>query len=258
MTGVVFFWKEIKETLRTSKIYVLPVIFLFFGFTSPLFAKLMPEIIKFAGQGANFRIIMEITPTALDSLQQFLKNSGTGLLAIILVFMGTVLDEKTRGTSILVLSKPLKRPAFIWAKFSSAALLTTFAITLGTIACIYYNFVLWPNQPETVLTLKLGLLILTFGLFLTAVTVLASTLATSSMLAAGGVILVYIIVSFLPLLGKAWAKYTPYGLITYAGKMIMPSGQVDFSETGVTILVTVIVTLGLVWLAGLLFERQEL
>ena len=258
MTGLAFFRKEIKEILRTSKIYVLPAIFLFFGLSSPLLAKLMPELLKMAGETSEFTIIMKINPSALDSLQQFLKNAATGLLAIILVYMGTVLDEKTRGTSILVLTKPLKRTTFIWVKFWAAALLTSFAILLGTVACVYYNMILWPEQPQIGLTVQSGLIILVYGLFLTALTICASTLASNTMVAAGGAIGAYIIFSILPSFGKLWVKYTPGGLLTQAGKMIVPVSPLAFSETLVTMTITLFATLGLVWVSGLLFKRQEL
>ena len=41
--------KELKEQLKTHKLLIVGCIFLFFGLTTPLMLKYLPEILKFAG-----------------------------------------------------------------------------------------------------------------------------------------------------------------------------------------------------------------
>ena len=52
-----------------------------------------------------------------DAADQFLKNLGqAGILTAILLAMGSVANEKERGTAALILSKPASRGAFLGAK----------------------------------------------------------------------------------------------------------------------------------------------
>ncbi|HOB87638.1 MAG TPA: hypothetical protein PKO38_08115, partial [Bacillota bacterium] len=49
-----FFRKELLEIFKTAKIYIIPLLFLLFGFTSPVITKLLPDILAGLGE-------MEIT-----------------------------------------------------------------------------------------------------------------------------------------------------------------------------------------------------
>lgn len=255
----VFLRKEMREILRTSKIYVLPSLFLFFGFSSPLLAKLTPELIKLAGENTSgVKIILTAEPTALHAWQQLLKNLGTGLLVIILVFMGTVLDERLRGTTVPVLTKPLKRAEFIWAKFASAALLVTLSTFLAALAGTYYTLILWPARPEIVPGIQAVFLFWIYALFTTALAVLSSTLAKNSMLAAGGAAACHLLLSVLASLGGRFAAYNPGGLMAQASKLIAPDPHAAFADSRPTVVLTILATLFLIWLAGSIFRRQEL
>ena len=41
-----FLGKELREILRTYKIYTIPGIFLLFGFASPILTKLLPDLME--------------------------------------------------------------------------------------------------------------------------------------------------------------------------------------------------------------------
>ena len=255
----VFLRKEIQEVFRTSKIYVLPGLFLFFGFSSPLLAKLTPELIRLAGEStAGIRIVQTAEPTALFAWQQLLKNLSTGLFVLILLFMGTVLDERIRGTAVLVLTKPLKRTEFIWAKFASAALLVSFSTFLAALACAYYTIILWPAAPGLVRGLQAVSLFFVYALFTTALTVLASTLAKNSMLAAGGAVAIHLLLSLLASFGRGFTTYNPAGLMTLAGKLLASPPTARFAASRPTVAITLLATVFLVQLAGWVFRRQEL
>ncbi|NLG84741.1 MAG: ABC transporter permease [Firmicutes bacterium] len=255
----VFLRKEIREIFRTAKIYVLPGIFLFFGFGSPLLTKLTPELIRLAGEStAGIRIVPTAEPNALFAWQQLLKNLGTGLFVIILLFMGSVLEEKVRGTAVLVLTKPVKRPEFIWAKFIAAVLLVSFSTLVATLACAYYTVILWPAAPELNRGLAAVSLFFVYELFITALTVLASTLAKNSMFAAGGAVAVHLLLSLLASFGGRFTTYNPAGLMTLAGKLLASPATARLADAGVGLTITLLTTVLLVQLAGWVFQREEL
>jgi ABC-2 type transport system permease protein len=116
--------KELLEQWRTRRLPVVAVVFLTFGIASPLLARYLPEIVKSLG-GAGFEIKIP-EPTARDAIDQFLKNLGqAGVLTAILLAMGSVANEKERGTAALVLSKPASRAAFLVSAWRWPPLLRT-------------------------------------------------------------------------------------------------------------------------------------
>src|SRR5450759_639652 len=117
MSGTaVFARKEVREILRTWRIWVLPGILLFFALTGPVLAKFTPEIVgALAGdQLSGFKIP---TPTYLDAYTQWIKNlSQIALFALIIMYGSVISSETKSGTAVLVLTKPVSRTAFVIAK----------------------------------------------------------------------------------------------------------------------------------------------
>jgi len=256
VSGLVLFRKEVAEILKTSRIYVIPGLFLFFGLTSPILTKLMPEIIKSIGGSAGGVQIVIPPQTGVDAFMQFLKNlTQIGILGIILTLMGTVAREKELGTAILVLTKPASRTAFVVAKAAAAGLLVTFATALSYLAALYYTVQLFPGAPAAA---SAGGIVayLAYALFITAVTVAASAVTRSQVAAAGVTIAVFFLVSLLPVFGPAWTRFTPGGLPGLAGQII--SGAAVLADAlpamGISLGLAVLLVAG-----GIaVFRRQEI
>ena len=104
--------KELLEQVRTWRMVVVVIVFAIFGIGSPALARYTPELVK-ALAGSQFTIQVP-TPTVTDAVVQFLKNLGqTGILAAVLLSMGSVATEKEGGTAALLLTKPASRGAFL-------------------------------------------------------------------------------------------------------------------------------------------------
>jgi ABC-2 type transport system permease protein len=97
------FIKELREQWRTRRLLVVAVVFAIFGIGSPLLAKYTPELIAAL---ASKEVASAIPPpTTADAVDQFLKNLGqTGVLAAILLAMGSVASDKERGIAALLLT----------------------------------------------------------------------------------------------------------------------------------------------------------
>jgi len=65
------FLKEVREFLRTYKIYTVPGILLLFGFASPILTKIMPDLL---GNLAGDMGITLPEMSWIDSYDQFFKN----------------------------------------------------------------------------------------------------------------------------------------------------------------------------------------
>lgn len=253
MTGLaVLLRKELLEQVRTWRLVVVVIVFAIFGIGSPALARYTPELVK-ALAGSQFRIQVP-TPTVADAVSQFLKNLGqTGILAAVLLAMGSVATEKERGTAALLLTKPASRGAFLSAKLMAIAVTLAAGIVAAGIAGYAYTALLFTAPSVVGYAEMCGLLLLSVVGY-ASLTFLGSTLARSPLPAAAigiGVMVVLAIVSALPTIGpNAPGNLTPAATALALGK------------TPDALLGPLLATIGLILVAYLLawlsFRRQEL
>ncbi|HET7520365.1 MAG TPA: ABC transporter permease [Candidatus Limnocylindria bacterium] len=244
--------KELLEQWRTRRLPIVAIVFLSFGLASPVLAKYLPEIVRALGSGSLTIQVPE--PTARDAVDQFLKNLGqAGILTAILLTMGSVANEKERGTAAFILSKPAGRAAFLGAKL--VAIGTTLLVSLGlaSIGAYTYTAILF-GVPHAGGWVAMTLLLLLSLLGYAALTFLGSALTRSSVAAAGiGVagLVGLAVVAALPNV----ARYTPVGL---GGIGLGLATGADAGELIFPVLANLALVLALVTLAWLAFRRQEL
>lgn len=215
-----FFRKELREAAATHKLTVLGLVFLLFGVTNPLVAKLMPEILATA-LPAGMSVTLP-TPSAIDAWAQFYKNiPQIGLLVLLLVYGGMMGGELSRGTLTHLLTKGLSRRAVILAKFAAAALVWTGVYTVCLAATWLYALVFWPADHLPHLPLAAAGLWL-FGLLLLSTLPLGGVLFRNqygSLLFVGGIVLVLILLGIMP----AAAAFNP--VILASANLSLLSGQ---------------------------------
>lgn len=252
MSFVVFLKKELREILKTYKAIVLPVIFLFFGLLSPLAAKFTPELIKSMVKDIPIPIP---DPVFTDAYMQLFKNLGQiGFIAMILTFMGMVVEEKVKGSATLVLTKNLSRSQFILAKFTAAVLLYTVSYLLAVAACLYYTALLFPQMATD--SLWLGLLLFwMYGVVLLAITLLSSTVTPSHTMSA--------VASFVGFALLAASSSIPYVKKVSPGvlgteNMNILLGTTSFSDILIPFVVGIASIIILVITSIFIFERQEI
>ena len=243
--------KELVEQWRTRRLVVVAVVFLFFGFLSPLGAKLLPDLLE--GLGDSGGVVFEIPPpTAQDALLQYVKNmSQFGVLLAVLLAMGAVAREKERGTAAMVLSKPVSRADFLLGKFVALTLVFGLCLALAGLACYYYTVVLFEGTGEARFV-EMNLLLGLFIEFYLAVTLLGSTVARSQVVAGGlglGAVFVVAILGVLPRFGD----YMPTALLDWARALMAGTGEPAWGAVVVSLGV-IVVCLGA---ALVVFERQE-
>ena len=121
MSGLdAFLRKELSEIRRTWRIWVIPGMLVFFGITSPIIAALTPALVQSMAASQPGVVIQLPPPTARDAYGQFLKNLDQFvLIAVVITGAAVVSGERSSGTAILALTKPLSRGAFVVAKIVS-------------------------------------------------------------------------------------------------------------------------------------------
>jgi len=181
--------KEITGQLRTYKLVIVGGVFLFFGITTPLLLRFMPEILELVGE----QMVIEIPPpTAMQALAEYAGTIGqVGLLLAVLLAMGSVSGEIKTGTAIMTLSKPVSRFAFVGAKM--AALSLTFLLSLAVASAVSFVYTYWLIESIGVSGfLGLNLLLGLFLMFCLALTLLCSSIFRSSLAAGGAAIAILI------------------------------------------------------------------
>jgi ABC-2 type transport system permease protein len=244
--------KETLEQWRTHRFLVAAAVLLVFGLLSPVVAKLMPEIFKMF-PGAEPFVAMMPQPTVKDAVDQYVKNIGQFALIIgILMTMGSVAQEKDKGTAALMLVKPMSRWTFLLAKLM--ALLAVFAVSILLAAFGAYGYTLFLFGPMPLLPwVALNSLLLVYTLVYVALTLFFSTLGRSQALA-GGLSLAALAV--LGILGSIPGvnEFVPGQLANWGAGLMAHSGQPAWPALGISIGLILASLVG----GWLVLRRQEL
>lgn len=247
----VLFNKELKGHLRTYRLPVLVAIFFVFGVATPLLFKYLPVLLQLSGENIAIQF-PEFTAT--DVVKEHIDTLGqVGLIAAILVAMGSVARERELGTAAMTLSKPVGCGAFVTAKVAALGLIFGIGIAVATIGCYIYTVILF-GDPSALNFFVANLVAGLYLLVCLAVTVMYSCIFKSQ-LAAGGLALVSLIVlslvsGFLPVT----RDYGPGALLAWSLRIALGGGP---SAWGALIASTGLVTLTTIigWQA---FQRKEL
>ena len=201
-----FIRKEWTEHLRSGRVLILGILFVFFGIMGPAVAMLTPRLYEmladsYAGAGIVFT---SVTVTALDSWVQFFKNLPIALIVFILLESSVFTREYRSGTLLLSLTKGLERWKIVVAKALVPALLWTacywlcFGVTYG------YTGYFWDNAVAQNLLFSAFCWWL-FGLWAVLLMVFFSTVSESNtgvLAGTGGIILVCVLLGVLPWVSK--------------------------------------------------------
>jgi ABC-2 type transport system permease protein len=254
MTGLgAFLRKELTEIVRTWRVWVIPGMLVFFGITSPIIAALTPALVQSMSASQPGVVIRIPPPTALDAYGQFLKNLDQFILiAIVITGAGAISGERSSGTAILALTKPLSRAAFVMSKIVSQVIVLVAATALGTAVCVVVTAVVFSGGNSARLVTTVALWLLYASLFVVMMTLLSASLRSRGA-AAGAGLAFY----FLALLLSAWgpmARYTFFGLFPAMRDALMGETLSLGWPLATAVLAMAVGTVA----AMRLFERQEL
>jgi len=229
--------KELMESTRTYKLFVLLIIFMLFGFMNPIIAKVMPEVLNsFLPEGM---IINLEEPKAIDSWMQFFKNiSQTGMVVLVVIFSGIMANEISKGTLEIMRTKGLTRRAIILSKFTASVLQWTAAYIICFVITYLYTEYFWDttgilNLPLAVTSMWI------IGILLLSLTIFGGLLLKSiygSLLFTGGIVIILTIIGIFPDV----KPYNPMSLISQGVPLL--TGDFAPQDMYTAIAVTVILT----------------
>lgn len=253
MTGFrAFLGKELREIVRTWRIWVLPGLMLFFAITSPIAALVTPSLLESFASSQPGVVIKLPDPTALDAYRQFLKTlDQLFLLALIVTSAGAVAAERRSGTAVLVLTKPVSRRGFITAKIAAQQLLLVVTAIIGAFLCLALTTALFPSSMEPRFLVAVVVWLAYALLVIVVMALFSAVLPTQGAAGAG---LAFYFLSLLLGLWPAANRFTFIGL-TSAGQRILAGAEVALAWPLVT---AGLAAVGFGLLAAWQFERAEL
>jgi len=210
-----FFGKELRETVHTWRIWVLPAFIVFSALSSPLITFLMPTLVdRLGGMPQGFTISVP-DPTALAAYVEYLGNLGELVMfALVIAYGGIVSSEVRSGTAALALAKPLSRGAFVLAKWLSQLLVIAVAAVVATAVCIALTAALLGVGPAPAAVAAVALWFV-YAIVILSAMVLLSAVLPAPAAAAGAGIGVYAAFAILAQF-EATSRITPAGLMPAA------------------------------------------
>jgi ABC-2 type transport system permease protein len=248
-----FLSKELLETRKTWRLWVVPGVLVFLGLTTPILTAVTPAILRMTAQKSPGVVIHFPAPTAVDSYVGFMGDlAQLALLVVIITGAAAVAGERRGGTAALVLTKPLSRAAFIVAKTVAGLVLLVIATAIGTALCIAVTIVLFQTGHIVPFVESVAVWLALAAMF-TALMVFLSAAMNGQATAAGAGIAVY--VALFVLTGFPVAKRTtPAGLLA-ANDAILKGRE---AALALPLITTLVLTALFVVAAVVAFRRKEL
>lgn len=252
---IAFTKKEWMEQLRSGRLIILGILFVFMGVMSPATAKLTPWLLgMFADSLENSGVIInDITVTAMDSWVQFYKNIPIALITFVLLECGIFTREYRMGTLALALTKGLERRKVTVSKASVLLIIWSAGYWSSFLITYVYNSYYWDNSAAQNLMLS-AFCFWVFGAWIVAMIVLFSAMArenTGVLAGIGVTVLCTFIVSIIPKI----KVISPF-LLTDANSLIY--GLKDKGSFIVPVAVTLILIVTFVTVSVPILNRKRI
>lgn len=252
MPSTQFLKKEMKESFRTSRGFILLALFVFFAILGPITAKYTNELISLLASGVDLTFP---TPTLLDSWVQFFKNTTSLCLIVYLIIMtGSVASEKNKGSIMLVLTKKTTRLNFLFSKFLGGAILFTICYVLSIVISAVYTQILFQSWYYDGLGVSLFMIWL-LGLFFDALAIFMSVVSKSPTTAALLGFSAYAIFSLLNII-RDFPKYNPAGSISIVNQIM--TGVYSTTDNLIQLGITSAFIVATIFLSYGIFRKQEI
>jgi len=252
MLNVSFLNKEIRESVRTSRLPILLALFVFFAILSSLTARYMNEILSLVSADI---VITFPDPTLKDAWMQFFKNTGSLCLIVYLIMMtGTVAQEKAKGSILLVLTKRVSRFNFLFSKFIGGVLQFTISYAASILVSGLYTQILFNGFAYDGLGMSLVLFWL-MGVFFTAIAIFASVISKTSTTAALLGFAAYAILSILNAI-QGFAPFNPAGASALVNEILLGSSTTE--NNVICLVATALATLIMLSIGYGVFRKQEI
>ncbi len=207
------FKKELTESHRSGKLWILGGLFFLFGIMNPAIAKLTPWLMELFAEdlAESGMTVTAVTVDAMTSWTQFFKNIPIALIVFLIAYGNSFTKEYEQGTLILLLTKGLPRYKTVLAKAVTMLLIWSVGYRLCFGVTYAYNAYFWENSVASSLS-SAAVFWWLFGVWTIALTVLFSVVAKTFgavLIGVGGCVLTSYLLQQIPKLRRV----TPTSLL---------------------------------------------
>lgn len=249
-----FFKKELLESVRGAKLFVILGISIVIGFLNPGITAITPWLMEMFSESlaAGGMQVTVMTVSAVDSWMQFFSNVTILHIAFVMMY-GGIFTKEYGSTLVLVITKGLARYKIVLAKLASMLIVWTVSYWMCYVITYVANDVLWDNSIVPGV-LESAALYWIFGVWTIALCVMFSTIFSNYigvLLGTGGTVVLSYILSIIPKAESA----LPTGLMNVYGIML---GAEGVSELKWAITVTLLTTVLAIAASFPLMNRKEI
>lgn len=248
-----FFRKEVYESIKTSRLLILGILFIAFGVMNPAVAKLTPYLMKMLSEelAASGVTVGEIIVTDYDSWVQFFKNIPMALIVFVVMYSSAFTAEYQSKTLVPIVTKGLSRAKILFSKYVFQTVLWTALYAVCFFITLFYNMYFWEESAVKSLAFSaVGYWL--FGILIISLMTLFSAASDTSafvMLGCGGGVAVFYIVSFIPKI----RELSPIKLTQTTDLLTGALAPADYTAAIIT---ASILSIAAVILAKLMFDKK--
>lgn len=253
MNLMVMLNKEWMEIVRTYRLLLVPLLFVLISLVGVIMIKMLPELIASSTDLPAGMVIEIPEPKVMDAVAAIMSQfDELGVIALILLFMGTIAGERASGVITTILIKPVSKWNYVGSKLLMAFFLVTVSYLLSIMVSWYYLNQLFTEGIAWQPFLTGSLVYLPKLLVFAAIILFCSSL-TKSMLAAGGISLA-VTIALSAVSSVPWVQdHLPFGL----GKPALAYMQEQSPEIGQPLLWAGIMILVLYLASCAIISRRE-
>jgi ABC-2 type transport system permease protein len=227
---------------RTRRWVALVGVYLLFGFLGPLTARYMAEIIESVGGGLE---VIAPQPVAADGLATYVSNvSQIGLMVSVGVAAAAFVFDANPQMGIFLRTRVTNMRHIVGPRYvvMTAAVMASFAI--GSVAALYESIVLMGSLPIDAWAWGTVLECLYLAFAMALVAAIAGKLRSVIVVAivAIGILLIFPLVGLIP----GVSEWLPSHLVGALEALALGASLGDYLGS---VVVTVVLTAGLLWLA---------
>ena len=246
-------WRiEWLRLIRTRRLLVLLIVFMFFGFVEPLGAKYLAQLISHTGGADQIKVTVP-PPVPADGISAYVNDAMLpGLIVSVVIAAYAYAVDSNPALSVFYRTRVKRFSALILPRVTVSAGGVVVGYLVGLLVAWYETAVLIgaPNVSAMLYSALFGSVYLVFAM---SVTALAGTVVRSR-LGAVGVALVFLLLC--PIIGEipVLSRWMPSGLVGAPDALLRHTAVDHFQRS---IAVSVVLAVGLLMLASFRGERRE-
>lgn len=248
--------KETKELFKSYKALMIPLIFIIILIMQPIVLKMLPTLLESEGTLPAGTIIQMADPLVSDVLGSILGQfEQLGVIAIVLIMMGTIVEERASGVAAMVLVKPIGREKYYFTKLFVYGVLIIVSFLIAVGVCGYYTDIIYEGLDWGILFKGAAVYLPNLLLVVSIVLFLSSLLKKQLAVAAGSIILYNVLVIVPKYLGSFISSISPSGVVHSANKILSGVPDVEFIKPVICVTILAIVFILAGWT---IFKNQEI